>query len=77
MFFDKIGGATFETNHDAVRDMIDNTILDSDESFLYLDVKNLCTKIPLKKAINIGLKHYVARVSHLTCQEEQLNAFCS
>ena len=36
--------------------MIENTNLDSDESIMSLDVKNLTTKVPLKDVIDIALK---------------------
>ena len=36
--------------------MIEITNLDSDESIMSLDVKNLTTKVPLKDVIDIALK---------------------
>ena len=46
----------FKTNNVAARVMIKNIKLDSDESIISLDVKNLYTNVPLKDVIDIALK---------------------
>ena len=40
----------------AARDRTENTKLDSEESIISLDVKNLHTNVPIKKAIDIAFK---------------------
>ena len=54
--FNKMGDANIKTNTEAARVMIENTNLDSDESIMSLNVKNLYTIVPLKDVIDIALK---------------------
>ena len=53
--FYKMGDAKIKTNPEPARVMIENTNLDSDESIMSLDVKNLYTRVPLNDVI-IALK---------------------
>ena len=55
-FFDKMEDENFKTNTKAARVMIENIKLDSDESIISLDVKNLYTNVPLKDVMDIALK---------------------
>ena len=54
--FNKMEDAKIKTNPEPVRVMIENRNLDSDESIMSLDVKNLYTKVPHKDVIDIALK---------------------
>ena len=55
--------------------MIEKTKLDSDESIISLDVKNLYINVPLKMLLTLRLTIYTARMSHPSRQEVQLNTF--
>ena len=47
-YFDEIEGANTETNTQMAREILEKIELDSDESIISLDVKNLYTNVPLK-----------------------------
>ena len=53
-FFDNIDGANIETSTKDARETTENIALDPDETIISLDVKSLCTNVPLKKAIEIA-----------------------
>ena len=62
---EKIEEANVETNMKMALDVLENTVFESDESIISLDVKNLYPNVPLNEAIEIALKRlqtsYAAR----------------
>ena len=62
-FFDEIEGANMETNTQMAREILEKTESDSDESIISLDVKNLYTNVPLKKAVAIALRRLYEQVN--------------
>ena len=56
-------GANIETNNQMSRKILEKTVLDSDESKISLDVKNLNTKVPLKEAVETALRRLYGQVN--------------
>ena len=64
--FNKMEDAKIKTNPEPARVMIENRNLDSDESIMSLDVKNLYTKVPLKDVKTLYSKNELPDLSRST-----------
>ena len=62
-YFDKIEEANIETNTQTAREILEKLELDSDQSIISHDRKNLYTNVPLKEAVEIALRRLYEQIN--------------